>query len=335
MIVATAPGRCGVLGNPTDMYGGSVISCSLSERAECRLSSADALVLEADNGESQTLTTLADLEPSPAFPRLDLAKAVLKGMGVVPGKHAFHLVTSTEIPMQAGLAGSTALMAAVYGAVARKLGRVEHPHAVAAAIRKIEYEILGVICGFQDQHMAVFGGLNYMDFREKGSHIPMGEQPYATVESLLALVPQPLPFVLAHTGVKHHSGAAHRPVRQRWLENDPEVREAYDTFVPRLARYGKKALIEGDWETIANLMNQNQEVQFRLGASGAAVDKLVEVARANGALGAKLAGAGQGGTVLCLTFEPERTIAALKEAGAGRIIRPIPSAGLTVTGEPV
>ena len=334
MIVATAPGRCGVLGNPTDMYGGSVISCSLSERAQCELSDSDCLVLEADNGEQQTLTSRADLEPSPEFPRLDLAKAVLKGMGVVPGETAFHLKTSTDIPMQAGLAGSTALMAAVYGAVARKLGRVEHKHAVAAAIRRIEYEILGVICGFQDQHMAVFGGLNYMDFRDKGSHIPMDEQPYATVEPLLELVPQPLPFVLAHTGVKHHSGAAHRPVRQRWLDNDPEVRLAYDHFVPGLARNGKKALIEGDWETLARLMNQNQEVQFRLGASGAAVDALVDVALANGALGAKLAGAGQGGTVLCLTFEPERTIAALKEAGAGRIIRPVPSEGLMVTAAP-
>lgn len=331
MIVATAPGRCGVLGNPTDMYGGSVISSSLSERAQCTLTSSDSLIVEADNGEQQVIQSLADLEPSPDFPRLDLAKAVLKGMGVAPGEHGFHLKTSTDIPMQAGLAGSTALMAAVYGAVAKKLGRVEHKHAVAAAIRKIEYEILGVICGFQDQYMAVFGGLNYMDFRDKGSHIPMDQQPYATVEPLLELVAQPLPFVLAHTGVKHHSGAAHRPVRQRWLENDPEVREAYDLFVPQLVRYGKKALLEGDWETIATLMNQNQEVQFRLGASGAAVDKLVEVALGNGALGAKLAGAGQGGTVLCLTFEPERTIAALKEAGAGRIIRPVPSAGLTVT----
>ncbi len=331
MIVATAPGRCGVLGNPTDMYGGSVISCSLSERATCTLSDSDALILEADNGEWQVIASVADLEPSPDFPRLDLAKAVLKGMGIAPSEVGFHLTTSTEIPMQAGLAGSTALMAAVYGAVSKKIGRMEHKHAIAAAIRKIEYEILGVICGFQDQYMAVFGGLNYMDFRNKGSHIPMDAQPYATIEPLIDLVPQPLPFVLAHTGVKHHSGAAHKPVRQRWLDNDPEVREAYDNFVPKLARNGKKALMEGDWEAIATLMNQNQEVQFRLGASGAAVDKLVEVALANGALGAKLAGAGQGGTVLCLTFEPERTIAALKEAGAGRIIRPVPSEGLTVT----
>ena len=330
MIVATAPGRCGVLGNPTDMYGGSVISCSLSERATCTLSDSDALIIEADNGERQVITSVADLEPSPDFPRLDLAKAVLKGMGIVPGDAHFHLKTSTEIPMQAGLSGSTALMAAVYGAVSKKIGRVEHRHAIAAAIRKIEYEILGVICGFQDQYMAVFGGIHYMDFRDKGSHIPMDAQPYATIEPLIDLVPQPLPLVLAHTGVKHHSGAAHKPVRQRWLDNDPEVRQAYDNFVPKLARNGKKALMEGDWETVASLMNQNQEVQFRLGASGAAVDKLVEVALANGALGAKLAGAGQGGTVLCLTFEPERTIAALKDAGAGRIIRPVPSAGLTV-----
>ena len=333
MIVASAPGRCGVLGNPTDMYGGSVISCSLSERATCTLSDSDELTLEADNGECQIITSLAELEPSPDFPRLDLAKAVLKGMGVVPGTVAFQLTTRTEIPMQAGLAGSTALIAAVYGAVSKKLGRVEHKHALAAAIRKIEYEVLGVVCGFQDQHMAVFGGLNYMDFRDKGSHIAMDAQPYATVEPLIELVPQPLPFVLAHTGVKHHSGAAHKPVRQRWLDNDPEVRELYDNIVPRLARNGKKAILEGDWETIAALMNQNQEVQFRLGASGAAVDKLVEVALANGAIGAKLAGAGQGGTVLCLTFEPERTIAALKDAGAGRIIRPVPSQGLTVTEE--
>ena len=38
------------------------------------------------------------------------------------------------------------------------------------------------------------------------------------------------------------------------LDNDPEVREAYDSFVPKLARSGKKALMEGDLtlEEIAN-----------------------------------------------------------------------------------
>lgn len=329
MIVSTAPGRCGVLGNPTDMYGGSVISCSTKERARCEIHPADALIVEADNGERQEITSVADYEPR--GDRLDLAKAVLKGMNVMPGTHRFHLKTATEIPMQAGLAGSTALVGAVYGAVAKQLGLVQHRHAIAEAIRDIEYRIMGVVCGFQDQHMAVFGGLNYMDFRDKGSHIPPEDQPYATVEPLADVVP-PLPVVLAHTGVKHHSGTVHKSVRERWLEGDPEVRTGYDR-IPHLARWGKRALIEGDWETVATLMNENQKIQHDLGASGEACDKLIAVALANGAIAGKLAGAGGGGTILALTFEPERTIQALKDAGAGRILVPEPSMGLTVTEE--
>lgn len=330
MIVATAPGRCGVLGNPTDMYGGSVISCSTVERARCEITDADALIVEADNGERQVITSIADYEPTGSH--LDLARAVLKGMEIQPGTHRFHLKTSSDIPMQAGLSGSTALVAAVFGAVARKTGRKLHKHALAEAIRDIEYRIMGVVCGFQDQCMAVYGGLNYMDFRDKGSHIPVGEQPYATIEPLADEVPGPLPLLLAHTGVKHHSGSAHKPVRQRWLEGDPVVREAYDR-VQQLARNAKEALLTGDWESLARAMNENQKVAFDLGASGKAVDDLVEVALANGAIGAKLAGAGQGGTVLAVTFEPERLAKALKEAGAGRILYPAPSVGLTVTEE--
>ena len=44
MILASAPGRCGLVGNPTDMYGGSVLSLSTRERAHCTLSrDTDAL----------------------------------------------------------------------------------------------------------------------------------------------------------------------------------------------------------------------------------------------------------------------------------------------------
>ena len=329
MIVATAPGRCGVLGNPTDMYGGSVISCSTVERARCEITDSDTLLVSADNGESREIKTRADLEPE--GDHLDLAKAVLKGMSVTPGTHRFHLRTSTRIPMQAGLAGSTALVAAVYGAVARRMGVMAHRHAQAEAIRRIEYEIMGVICGFQDQYMAIFGGVNYMDFRDKGSHLDPDFQPYATVEPLADLVPEKLPILLAHTGVKHHSGSVHKSVRQRWLENDPQARTGYER-VQQLARYGKTSLLTADWAKLADAMNENQQIQHDLGASGEACDALIAVARANGATAAKLAGAGQGGTILALTFKPERTARALREAGAESILTPAPSEGLTVTG---
>jgi galactokinase/mevalonate kinase-like predicted kinase len=332
MIVSTAPGRCGILGNPTDMYGGCVLSCTTAERAQAILDpDAPALTLSAvgDDGHvSQTLASAADLAPRGDL--LDLAKAVLRGLAIDPARHRFQLTTSTQIPMQAGLSGSTALVAAVYGAVAHYRDLVQPPHAVAEAIRRIEYEEMGVICGFQDQYMAVFGGLNFLDFREKGSHLPMDAQPYATVEPLAAWVPGPLPLLLGNTGVRHHSGTAHRPVRQRWLDGDREVIDAYEAL-QSLTRRSKRALLLGDWESLAAAMNENLAIQQRLHASGAACDRLADAARgAGGARAAKLAGAGQGGTILALTFDGGRTGRALREAGANRLLIPEPSPGLTV-----
>ena len=330
-IVASAPGRCGILGNPTDMYGGSVLSCSLAERATAILEPSEYVVLVADNGEQQCVISSAhDLQPR--GDRLDLTKAVLRGTGFVlpPRGKGFTLTTSTEIPMQAGLAGSTALMAAVYGAVTAH--KQQSKHAIAEAIRSIEYTELGVICGFQDQYMAVFGGFNYIDFRGKGSHLDQEAMPYATVEPLADALSGPLPLVLANTGVIHHSGAAHKPVRLRWLEGDTEVVDAYN-HLGNLARSGKKSLLENDWDTLAASMNENLAIQQRLGASGEACDRLASAALSGGAIAAKLAGAGQGGTVLAVTFDKERTVKALLDAGATRILYPKPGPGLTITVE--
>src|SRR5437588_9408489 len=49
-VVASAPGRCGIVGNPTDMYGGSVISCATRERAYVSVEPAGELILESDQG---------------------------------------------------------------------------------------------------------------------------------------------------------------------------------------------------------------------------------------------------------------------------------------------
>ena len=80
-------------------------------------------------------------------------------------------------------------------------------------------------------------------------------------------------------------------------------------------------------------MNRNHAVQRDLGGSGESNERLIAAALAGGADGAKLAGAGGGGTILALTHEPERTIQALMDAGADTILHPHPSPGLTVAVE--
>ena len=324
-IVASAPGRAGIVGNPSDMYGGCVISCSTAERAYCALTEDDRLVLEA-LGEEQEIVCPGDLEPQRN--RLDIAKAVVKWFDVDTGSARFRLSTWTDIPENAGLAGSTALLICVFACVAEKLGVRFKPHELAENARKVEAEVLGITCGYQDQYMGVFGGLNYMDFRGKENLGQAGPEPYATVESLIDAVSE-TPFVVAHTGVKRHSGQVHRSMRERWLDREAEVVQGYED-VASLARTAKKALIAERWEELGRLMNDNHAIQQKLGASGDVNDRLIEIARENGALGAKLAGAGHGGTIVALTFDPDATMGSLREAGAERILRPRPVTGLIV-----
>lgn len=325
MIIATAPGRCGIVGNPTDMYGGSVISCSTVERAHCTIMDAPDLTLSV-SGFVQVIRSAEDIRLRGNY--LDILKAVLIYFGLDHTNFRCRLSANSEIPESAGLAGSTALVVAVLGAVLEKLGIHMDRFAIAETARKIEYRVMGITCGYQDQHMAAFGGLNYMDFRGKERLAQDENEPLATVEPLHPSVAD-LPIVVAHTGVRRNSGVVHKSIRDRWLDGEPEVVEGY-LRIAELARLGKKAIFSRDWESLGALMNENHSIQRRLGGSGPQNDYLIDACLADGALGAKLAGAGQGGTIVALTTEPDRTVQALRNAGAQRIVWPRPVEGLNI-----
>jgi galactokinase/mevalonate kinase-like predicted kinase len=142
---------------------------------------------------------------------------------------------------------------------------------------------------------------------------------------------------LAFTGVQHASSAVHKPIRERWLEGETAVVDSYKR-ITELARTGKKAIIQGDWPLLGHLMNENHSIQRALGGSGSSNERLIAAALEAGALGAKLAGAGDGGTIIALWPWPDATRLeqSLREAGASAIYRPEVSPGVMVqesTGE--
>lgn len=325
MIVSTAPGRCGVIGNPTDMYGGSVISCSTVERARCTIMDSHSLVISV-SGIVQPIRSDEDLQLNGNY--LDIPKAVLTYFGLNHRNFKCRLSAGSDIPECAGLAGSTALVVAVLGAVLEKMSVEMDKFSIAETARKIEYGVMGIMCGYQDQHMASFGGLNYMDFRGKERLTQDENEPLATVEPLQGDAAE-LPIVVAHTGIKHNSGVVHKSIRERWEEGETAVVESY-LRIAELARIGKKAILNSDWDTLGALMNENHDIQRALGGSGPQNDFLIRMAREHGALGAKLAGAGHGGTIVALTLEPDITVRALRDAGATTILWPRPMDGVSV-----
>ncbi len=305
VVTCSAPGRAGIVGNPTDMYGGAVLSCSVGVRARVSVSSAAELILETGNQEC-CIASRADLRPQ--GDRFDVARAILEYMRLPP--LACHVQYESEIPLRSGLSGSTALVVALLQALLAWQEEFPNRYQLAERARHIELNYLRVVCGYQDAYMCTFGGLNYMDFGGKQFYRQAEAELFATIEPLADYVPE-LPFVLGFTGVQHASGEVHKPIRERWLEGETAAVEAYER-ITEIARTGKKALLLKDWSLLGRLMNENHAIQRELGGSGESNERLIAAALEAGALAAKLAGAGQGGTIIALWPWPD--LAPLEEA---------------------
>lgn len=334
-IVASAPARANLLGNPSDLYGGAVLGCSVPLRAHVAIEAGAALELSCGD-ERLLLTARGDLKLRGDV--FDVARAALaaeldrfadacggSGRELLP---ALRIRYGSEIPFGSGLAGSTALLVALLYGLAAWRGETPSPYVLAERARVTERHLLGVGCGWVDHYLCSFGGLRYVDLRGKQRDAVAAGELYATVEDLGPYVPR-LPFVLAFTGVAHHSGSVHAPIRARWERGEPAVREAYRRMAA-IALEGKRALLHEDWPRLGGLFDENHALTRELGGSGDANERLIDAALRVGAFGAKLAGAGGGGTVVVLwpDRDSEPLERALFEAGASAMFRPAVEPGV-------
>ena len=318
-VTASAPGRVGIVGNPTDMYGGNVISCSTKERARVDIQPADHLILDA-GAEQRVISTPDDLVPREDI--FDIARVALTGSESTDLR--VRISWTTDIPFRAGLSGSTALLVSmVAGLLAFRDTRLS-PYHQAELVRRVEYRTL-TFCGYQDAYMCTFGGLHYMDFRGKEFHLEYGTDPFATMEPIG--MPAALPAVVVITGGQRVSGGVHTPLRERWLAGETEVVEAYEA-IAGLARDGKKAMLEDRLDTLGELMNENQALTQSLGGSNPEDDRFIELARQAGATGAKLAGSS--GAIVVLHESPGDLAKVMMDAGAVGMLEPAPGPGLRI-----
>jgi galactokinase/mevalonate kinase-like predicted kinase len=331
-VAASAPARANLIGNPSDLYGGAVLGCAVPLRARVAIEPGPALEL-VTGAASARVAGAGDL--ALRNDRFDVARAALRAelerTGSLP---AARIAYESEIPFGSGIAGSTALLVALLRALAALRGEVPSPYALAERSRATERRLLGVACGWVDHYLCSFGGLRYVDLRGKERDDAPPGAPYATVEDLAPHVPN-LPFVLAFTGVAHHSGSVHAPIRARWERGEPAVVKAYERMAA-IAREGKSALLHADWAALGALLDENHALTRELGGSADPVERLIAAARRAGAPGAKLAGAGGGGTIAVLWPDPDaaRLERALRDAGAAALYRPAPVEGVRLEETP-
>ena len=319
----------------------ATISAAVDLRAGAFVEAADGVILESLSQEfpkAEQKITIALVESYeeyaigdsllPYTGELDLLKGAINRLYKYSAefrqkyaRQGVHIATWSNVPRQSGLGGSSLFVILALAGLRQiyDLDPLLHNNYVLAELtQRVESLELGITCGFADRYVPIFGGLAYLDYRGKLYHREIQQEPYGTYERLESYLPQSgLPLVMACTGIPHDSGDVHAHMRPRYIEE-------YDAWALRggemppmvgfmsaaweTAWRGKIALLQGDLPTFGALMNENHGVVDQMmsycgftDGAGWANNLLIQVALENGALGAKLTGAGGGGSVFALT----------------------------------
>ena len=335
----TVPARINILGNPSDGNEGdfATLTAAVEVRAGVLARRAPAGHyqfdwLAAEDGPVQNSVTLSQLLDAPAVPdQFYLQAAALKQLHQHSAEwrekvvaHGFQLSFWTEVPRQSGLGGSSLLVMLTLAALRllyQLSPRQHHDYLLAELTQRTEEIGMGIACGYADRYAPLLGGLAYLDYRGKLVHEPLGEEPLVTYERLDHYV-DGVPLVVCTSGIQHDSGDVHGRMRPKYLA-EHAAWDAAGGQPPSMVRFmqaawetawrGKYALLAHDWPAFGALMNRNHEIVDEMmnycgfvDGAGWANNHLIQSALGLGALGAKLTGAGGGGSVFALVPPAEQ-----------------------------
>ncbi len=206
-----------------------------------------------------------------------------------------------HIPRANGLGGSAALAVAIIRALDDhfKLGLSNEE------INRLAYESETLVHGDAsgiDNTLATYG--KFVLFK-RGTPPEMKE----------IKIHQPIPIVIGLSGVESLTAKMVSNVRRAW-ENNKRLYERIFKEIDELVLQSVDALADNNLEQLGELMNINQGLLNALQVSSPELEELIEISRRNGALGAKLTGAGGGGAMVAICPQGAEKVAfAIRKSG--------------------
>jgi D-glycero-alpha-D-manno-heptose-7-phosphate kinase len=295
-----------------DERGGAVLSATIDRYAYATVEPGDDLIRVESLDYDVSIAYALD-EQFVYDGQLDLAKAVIDHFRSEHGLKGVSVRLHNDAPPGSGLGSSSAICVALAGALAAHLGLELDPHALAELAYRIERVDAGIQGGKQDQYATAFGGMNFIEFNRDETRVER-----------LALAPATLyelqyALIFAYVGGQHFS--SHIIERQigNFARREASAVDAMDR-IKQLAYEMRRVLEAGDVAAFGSLLHEGWQAKKRMadGISNPRIDAVYESARAAGALGGKVSGAGGGGFMFFVT-DPARRFAvqdALREQGA-------------------
>jgi hydroxymethylglutaryl-CoA reductase len=230
---------------------------------------------------------------------------MLKAMGIDP-KIALDIWVGGTLPGFSGLGASAASSVAIARAIAQELGMKISNEKINQVAYEAEKAYAGNPSGI-DNTAATYGGL--MWFKKNMGGGPNKVEPLS--------IKEPVEIVIGSTGKVANTKAMVEGVAGRRLKNPQKYNQIFKR-AEELAYEGRAALEFFKIKKIGDLMNENHRLLQEIEVSSKELDLLVDLARKQGAIGAKLTGGGGGGCMVALTPGKElqgKVASAFKTAG--------------------
>jgi D-glycero-alpha-D-manno-heptose-7-phosphate kinase len=306
MILARAPLRLPLGGGGTDLpsyysrYGGFLLSAAINKYVYIYVNrpAADRL-LRIKYSKYEQVDSVDRIQHDLVRPALQLLE--LDG--------CLEIVSMADVPDGTGLGSSGSYLVALLTAL-HELKRERIPtQALAEEACHIEMDLAGHPSGKQDQYLATFGGFTCLDIQMDGKVrvMPLDISQTTVHEMRHSLL-------LFYTGITRSSREILGVQRQETERGTARVLDSLH-HVKDLAYRIKAALEKGDLDAFGHLLDEHwqSKKQRSDNISAPEIDRWYTIAKANGALGGKIVGAGGGGFLMlyCPSGTKRRVLSAL------------------------
>jgi len=311
LVRSRAPLRLGLAGGGTDvspyadLFGGVILNASIDRFAHVtveRLAGEQLEFVAADQGVVWRGSTSA---PAPDDERVRLHAGVYRRFVRDFNNNApiaLRLSSAADSPPGSGLGTSSSLVVAMCEALRHLLDVPFGPYELAHLAFEIERVDLQLAGGRQDQYAAAFGGFNFMEFNKNDSVII---NPLRVDRRIVNELEGSL--VTYFTGVSRASAAI---IEEQVRNVDAGASASIEAMheLKKGAHEMKEALLRGHIDQVAALLERGWQAKKQTAAniSSAAIDEIYRAAKAAGALGGKVSGAGGGGFMMFICDPPRR-----------------------------
>lgn len=318
-VESRAYARAGLLGNPSDGYGGKTISFVFDRYfASVELTDSAKVVIQSakdDRLDFDSPQELSDhIRDHGFYGGVRLIKSAIKRLNDycrqigIPFDRPFKIRYCSNIPRQVGLAGSSAIAIATMRSLCQWNEMALDPAVIAALATESEHA-LGIAAGPQDRVIQSFEGTMYMNFSQSESMDGLTCGHYTRLT-----IPADHHFYVAfNAAAGEPTEVLHGDLQSKMKQGDPATVSAIRQ-IAELAEQGKEAIESNNLDLLAELIDANFDLRKQVCNLNPFHVRMIDAARTTGA-SAKYCGSG--GAIVG-TY-PDSTIFQLLEQRLGSI----------------